>query len=99
MSSLGTVNATVYGGNQGDTYNFDIANLSSADTIFAGTGTDKLVITGSGSLVDSSLFTNLHSIETLDLNTFGGTSASIGSTSLATGINFVDVLVEQRIFL
>ena len=88
--SLGTVNATVYGGNQGDTYNYDIANLTSADTIFAGNGTDKLVITGSGTLTDSLSFTNLHSIETLDLNSFGGTTVSIGSTSLNTGINFVD---------
>ncbi|MFZ3053219.1 MAG: hypothetical protein WA099_07380, partial [Sulfuricurvum sp.] len=89
--NLGTVNATVYGGNQGDTYNYSLTNLSSADTIYAGTGTtDKLLILGAGSLTDSSYFTNLHSVEILDLNSFTGTYASIGSSSQSAGIVTVD---------
>ncbi len=87
---LGTVNATVYGANQGDTYNYNLLDLTSADTIFAGTGADKLVITGTGSLSDFSSFLNLHSIETLDLNSFSGTYASIGYTSQSAGINVID---------
>ncbi len=92
--TMGTMNGTINGGNQGDVYNYTLADLTSADTIFAGTGTDTLAISGGGVFTDSTVMTNLHSIETLNLNGFTGTNATLTSTAGNAGITTVDATTK-----
>ncbi|MBV5277646.1 MAG: hypothetical protein J0647_01100, partial [Campylobacteraceae bacterium] len=94
--TMGTYNATINGGNQGDIYNYSIANLTTLDTIIAGTGNDTLAIIGSGTYSDSGTITNLHDIETLDLNAFTGTYAYISSTSSNAGFNKIDASTKGQ---
>lgn len=88
--TMGTVNATINGGNQGDVYKYALSDLTSVDTLFAGTGNDTLVISGSGTFTDSTAMTNIHSIEKLDLNNFTGTIATLGSFAGNAGITTLD---------
>lgn len=88
--TMGTANATINGGNQGDVYKYALSDLTSVDTLFAGSGNDTLVISGSGTFTDSTAMTNLHSIEKLDLNSFTGTIATLGSFAGNAGITTLD---------
>ena len=88
--TMGTVNATINGGNQGDIYKYALSDLTSVDTLFAGTGNDTLVISGSGTFTDSTAMTNIHNIEKLDLNNFAGTIATLASFAGNAGITTLD---------
>ena len=80
---------SLIGGSGNDIFNYAVTNLSSTDTINGGSGIDKLVMTGSGAFFDNSLL-NIQSVETLDLNASGITSASVGLRAQQAGVTFVD---------
>jgi len=69
------------GGTGNDTFIFATANLTSADTVAGGTGTDILQISNASTVVDAS-FTNITSVETLNQGT-GGANQTITLGALA----------------
>jgi Ca2+-binding RTX toxin-like protein len=89
--------ASLVGGTGADTFNYSIANLSSADSIDGGLGTDTLAFLDAGTINDSQ-FTSLSSIEKVQLyagtNTFniGANESTLSGVSLI-GTTGVDTFV------
>jgi len=78
FSSLGANTITLnldgislIGGSDNDTFNYAIANLSSADSIVGGSGIDTLAFSNSGTIDASSMFNSVSGIEVIQLSSAG----------------------------
>eukprot|EP01029_Cantina_marsupialis_P016090 TRINITY_DN3571_c0_g1_i1.p1 TRINITY_DN3571_c0_g1~~TRINITY_DN3571_c0_g1_i1.p1 ORF type:complete len:5289 (+),score=1833.13 TRINITY_DN3571_c0_g1_i1:2362-15867(+) len=82
-NSLDTVDFVLDSGN--DNINISSSNLSSADTIDAGTGTDSLNISDTSGTItyNDADFTNLNGFETLNLGDGSADTITIGTTQIA----------------
>jgi Ca2+-binding RTX toxin-like protein len=78
FSSAGTNDVTLnidgislVGGNDNDTFNYAIANLSSADIVVGGAGNDTLAFSNSGAIDATSMLNSVSTIETIQLSSAG----------------------------
>jgi len=77
---------TLIGGSDNDTFNYAIANLSSADIIVGGAGTDTLSFSNSGVIDATSMFNNVSGIEVIQLSS---ASPNTVTNFSATGVSLV----------
>ncbi|AOO66352.1 beta strand repeat-containing protein [Sulfurospirillum halorespirans] len=101
FSSLGTNTITLnldgislIGGSDNDTFNYAIANLSSADIIVGGSGIDTLAFSNSGTLDASSMFNSVSGIEVIQLSSAGiNTVTNFSKTGVSlVGGSFADTI-------
>lgn len=80
--------ASLVGGTGADTFNYSIANLSSADSIDGGSGIDTLAFLDAGTINDSQ-FTSLSNIEKIQLYA-GNNTLNIGANESAlSGVSLI----------
>ena len=77
---------TLLGGSDNDTFNYAIANLSSADIIVGGAGTDTLSFSTNGVIDATSMFNNVSGIEVIQLSSAGANTVTNFSK---TGVSLV----------
>ncbi|MDD2780719.1 hypothetical protein, partial [Sulfuricurvum sp.] len=91
--TLGSGVSTVSAGSGADTIKIAAANLTSADSISGGLGSDILLVTtasvGANEIIDAD-FTNISGIETLKLSNFGSQVVTLGTNGRLAGVNSVD---------
>lgn len=69
----------------GDTFSIDLADLSSADTVIGGGGTDQFTFSTTGNIADS-VFTNVTEFETITLADGAANTLQGGAQFIETGI-------------
>ena len=81
----GTGNDSLVGNDGNNDFQFISANLTLDDTVTGGVDADDLVITTSANIVDAD-FTNITSVENINLSNFNAQTVTLGALSEATGI-------------
>lgn len=87
ISASANFGDSITGGNGNDTFSFTVANLTSADTIGGGSGTDKLLAVNAAAIADAA-FTSVTSVEVLT-DTTTALLASVGALAAAGGVTAV----------
>jgi len=81
----GNNNDSIVGNDGNNDFQFISANLTLDDTVTGGVNADDLVIITSANIIDSD-FTNITSVENINLSNFNAQTVTLGALSEATGI-------------